>query len=123
MWTLWTLLPQQLIYELRFSTLNSNRNSMSSVSLSNKSAHFKALSINTASTEMAGNIIPAIATTNAMTAGLCVLQSLKVFQNNLMQAKMVGTKQERPLLPKLTSHLSERSSWRDPVLVQSIQIR
>ncbi|KAI2731904.1 hypothetical protein CBS147332_1043 [Penicillium roqueforti] len=39
--------------------------------------------------QMAGNIIPAIATTNAMTAGLCVLQSLKVFQNNLMQAKMV----------------------------------
>ncbi|KAJ6118554.1 Molybdenum cofactor biosynthesis MoeB [Penicillium samsonianum] len=39
--------------------------------------------------QMAGNIIPAIATTNAMTAGLCVLQSLKVFQNNLMQTKMV----------------------------------
>ncbi|EKV15800.1 Ubiquitin-like activating enzyme (UbaB), putative [Penicillium digitatum] len=39
--------------------------------------------------QMAGNIIPAIATTNAMTAGLCVLQSLKVFQNNLMHAKMV----------------------------------
>ncbi|CAG8903427.1 unnamed protein product [Penicillium egyptiacum] len=39
--------------------------------------------------QMAGNIIPAIATTNAMTAGLCVLQSLKVFQNNLMQTKMI----------------------------------
>ncbi|KAJ5423282.1 Molybdenum cofactor biosynthesis MoeB [Penicillium cf. griseofulvum] len=39
--------------------------------------------------QMAGNIIPAIATTNAMTAGLCVLQSLKVFQNNLMHAKMI----------------------------------
>ncbi|OQE00739.1 hypothetical protein PENVUL_c047G07261 [Penicillium vulpinum] len=39
--------------------------------------------------QMAGNIIPAIATTNAMTAGLCVLQSLKVFQNKLMHAKMV----------------------------------
>ncbi|CAI7633852.1 unnamed protein product [Penicillium glandicola] len=39
--------------------------------------------------QMAGNIIPAIATTNAMTAGLCVLQSLKVFQNNLMHTKMV----------------------------------
>ncbi|KXG52804.1 Molybdenum cofactor biosynthesis, MoeB [Penicillium griseofulvum] len=39
--------------------------------------------------QMAGNIIPAIATTNAMTAGLCVLQSMKVFQNNLMQAKMI----------------------------------
>lgn len=40
--------------------------------------------------EMAGNIIPAIATTNAMTAGLCVLQSFKVLQDDLSQAKMVG---------------------------------
>ena len=40
---------------------------------------------------MAGNIIPAIATTNAMTAGLCVLQSFKVFQNDLAHAKTVGT--------------------------------
>lgn len=32
------------------------------------------------STEMAGNIIPAIATTNAMTASLCVLQSLHVLR-------------------------------------------
>jgi ubiquitin-like 1-activating enzyme E1 B len=38
---------------------------------------------------MAGNIIPAIATTNAMTAGLCVLQSFKVLQDDLSQAKMV----------------------------------
>lgn len=40
---------------------------------------------------MAGNIIPAIATTNAMTAGLCVLQSFKVLQNDLAHAKTVGT--------------------------------
>lgn len=40
-------------------------------------------------TEMAGNIIPAIATTNAMTAGLCVLQAFKVLQHDLNQAKMV----------------------------------
>lgn len=45
--------------------------------------------VDKAFTEMAGNIIPAIATTNAMTAALSVLQSLKVFQNDLSHAKMV----------------------------------
>ncbi|KAJ6024127.1 hypothetical protein N7540_004924 [Penicillium herquei] len=39
--------------------------------------------------QMAGNIIPAIATTNAMTAGLCVLQAFKVLQGVLNNAKMV----------------------------------
>lgn len=39
--------------------------------------------------EMAGNIIPAIATTNAMTAGLCVLQAVKVLKNDFENAKMV----------------------------------
>ncbi|OOF99219.1 hypothetical protein ASPCADRAFT_204879 [Aspergillus carbonarius ITEM 5010] len=39
--------------------------------------------------QMAGNIIPAIATTNAMTAGLCVLQAYKVLKGEYDQAKMV----------------------------------
>ncbi|PWY68446.1 ubiquitin-like activating enzyme [Aspergillus heteromorphus CBS 117.55] len=39
--------------------------------------------------QMAGNIIPAIATTNAMTAGLCVLQAYKVLKEEYDQAKMI----------------------------------
>jgi ubiquitin-like 1-activating enzyme E1 B len=38
---------------------------------------------------MAGNIIPAIATTNAIVAGLCVLQARHVLANTLEKAKMV----------------------------------
>lgn len=39
--------------------------------------------------QMAGNIIPAIATTNAIVAGLCVLQSLKVLKGDYGQSKEV----------------------------------
>lgn len=63
---------------------------------------FQVIIIDKASTEMAGNIIPAIATTNAMTAALCVLQSLKVFQNDLMHTKMVRIEQRCLFVLKLT---------------------
>jgi len=39
--------------------------------------------------QMAGNIIPAIATTNAIVAGLCVLQAYKVLNGDYDQAKEV----------------------------------
>ncbi len=40
--------------------------------------------------QMAGNIIPAIATTNAIVAGLCVLQSFKVLKGDFSSTKEVS---------------------------------
>lgn len=41
--------------------------------------------------QMAGNIIPAIATTNAIVAGLCVLEGYKVLRGDFSAAKEAST--------------------------------
>ncbi|TDZ67313.1 Ubiquitin-activating enzyme E1-like [Colletotrichum trifolii] len=46
--------------------------------------------------QMAGNIIPAIATTNAIVAGLCVLQSFKVLKGEFTQTKEVFISPHNP---------------------------
>jgi ubiquitin-like 1-activating enzyme E1 B len=46
--------------------------------------------------QMAGNIIPAIATTNAIVAGLCVLQSFKVLRGDFSATKEVSLNSIQP---------------------------
>jgi ubiquitin-like 1-activating enzyme E1 B len=49
---------------------------------------------------LAGNIIPAIATTNAMVAGLIVIQTLKVINNKWTESKNIYIR-DKPSLNKL----------------------
>src|SRR5579859_1176731 len=91
-WILWTLSrPQRISAQLSFpSPLNPN--STSNVIPSPPTLflqRFKSRFLPVLKTEMAGNIIPAIATTNAIVAGLCILQAHHVLSNNLNDARMV----------------------------------
>jgi ubiquitin-like 1-activating enzyme E1 B len=57
--------------------------------------------------QMAGNIIPAIATTNAIVAGLCVLQSFKVLRGDFSSTKEVSQTS-----PPASQSLRVSSRWR-----------
>lgn len=70
------------------------------------SSHIASLACLTSNlVEMAGNIIPAIATTNAIIAGLVVLQALHVLRKSFNKLRNVHV-QFRPSLPLSTINLS-----------------
>ncbi|KAF7941817.1 uncharacterized protein EAE97_006654 [Botrytis byssoidea] len=58
--------------------------------------------------QMAGNIIPAIATTNAIVAGLCVLQSFKVLRGDYSSSKEIF------LSPFAPERLLSSDKYREP---------
>ncbi|KAF7861815.1 hypothetical protein EAF04_007697 [Stromatinia cepivora] len=58
--------------------------------------------------QMAGNIIPAIATTNAIVAGLCVLQSFKVLRGDYLSSKEIF------LSPFAPERLLSSDKFREP---------
>ncbi|KAF2239006.1 ubiquitin-activating enzyme E1 3 [Viridothelium virens] len=73
--------------------------------------------------QMAGNIIPAIATTNAMTAGLCVLQAFKVLRGDLQKARMVFlTKSTERIISSETLRLPQPDCAVCGVAQASIQV-
>lgn len=69
--------------------------------------------------EMAGNIIPAIATTNAIVAGLCVLQSFKVLKGDYNHTKEVSDYHECIARSPCLSRNS--SSWHRAMTAASLR--
>lgn len=72
--------------------------------------------------QMAGNIIPAIATTNAIVAGLCVLQSFKVLKGEYNQAKEVSSKGPNTSVTCLIWFLGIPDTFRFSAIISSGQV-
>ncbi|EIW66085.1 hypothetical protein TREMEDRAFT_45923 [Tremella mesenterica DSM 1558] len=76
--------------------------------------------------EMAGNIIPAIATTNAIVAGLIVMQALNVLSKNLDKSNNVWLRADamRPLRPEKPSDPNEKCAvCRDVYVKFGVDVR